>query len=426
MNNGYVDLCETCYVDKRADWPALDEYSFEEIRDETVARVARAHRRGRRRETRHADRPRLLRQRRGGDERRHRGVRKPDGAEAVGRTAAMMFRDINQSSTMARSAYPDGNGDLTDFNLFATKYDAGKPSIATDGLPSELSYQVRTAIRRAVDELGINVPEAAVVLKYPIHFYYSDASAELTGVLALPGARWRSSRSTVRPQRTARRARHRRHLEAARDGGRAAPPRRTRAASRSGNHLYAHRTRGYSRGNQRPAAYRATGRKKGTAMDQEKYDNEVSIKFPAKWCRVTDAQGKDIVIENGKKTETWPAVLCTIPTGTDMNGIDISGYKFKTFRKPWTESDIANGKGTTVTVKKDMPVHLFKYDENDQLKTLDADPFELSKAVKAAREAYKAKMNAEAPNPQSQAAAAVAAAHGTAEQGGDVAQAAKL
>lgn len=33
----FVDLCETCYVDKRADWPALDEYSFEEIRDETVA-----------------------------------------------------------------------------------------------------------------------------------------------------------------------------------------------------------------------------------------------------------------------------------------------------------------------------------------------------------------------------------------------------
>lgn len=62
VNNGYVDLCETCYVDKRADWPALDEYSFEEIRDETVAEW-RAHRRGRRRETRHADRPRPLRQR---------------------------------------------------------------------------------------------------------------------------------------------------------------------------------------------------------------------------------------------------------------------------------------------------------------------------------------------------------------------------
>ena len=46
-----------------------------------------------------------------------------------------------------------------------------------------------------MDELGIDVPEAAVVLKYPIHFYYSDASAELTGVLALP-APWRSSRST--------------------------------------------------------------------------------------------------------------------------------------------------------------------------------------------------------------------------------------
>ena len=128
----------------------------------------------------------------------------------------MMFRDINQSSTMARSAYPDGNGELTDFSLFATKYDAGKPSIATDGLPSELSYQVRTAIRRAVDELGINVPEAAVVLKYPIHFYYSDASAELTGVLARGGDP-RTRR--VHSQRTARRARHRRYLQAARGSG---------------------------------------------------------------------------------------------------------------------------------------------------------------------------------------------------------------
>ena len=338
----------------------------------------------------------------------------------------MMFRDINQSSTMARSAYPDGNGELTDFNLFATKYDAGKPSIATDGLPSELSYQVRTAIRRAVDELGINVPEAAVVLKYPIHFYYSDASAELTGVLALPGAvailaldgfvpKEQLAAPVIgdisRLRETVDELRRRGGLEPL-------PVRET---------IYTHTVpEGTVVANQRPAAYRATGRKKGTAMDQEKYDNEVSIKFPAKWCRVTDAQGEDIVIENGKKTETWPAVLCTIPTGTDMNGIDISGYKFKTFRKPWTESDIANGKGTTVTVKKDMPVHLFKYDENDQLKTLNADPFELSKAVKAAREAYKAKMNAEAPNPQSQAAAAVAAAHGTAEQGGAVAQAAKL
>ena len=282
-----------------------------------------------------------------------------------------MFRDINQSSTMARSAYPDGNGELTDFSLFATKYDAGKPSIATDGLPSELSYQVRTAIRRAVDELGINVPEAAVVLKYPIHFYYSDASAELTGVLALPGAvailaldgfvpKEQLAAPVIgdisRLREVADELRRRGGLEPL-------PVRET---------IYTHTVpEGTFVANQRPAAHRATGRKKGTAMDQEKYDNEVSIKFPAKWCSVTNAQGEDIVIENGTKTETWPAVLCTIPTGTDMNGIDISGYKFKTFRKPWTESDIANGKGTTVTVKKDMPVHLFKYDENDQLKTLD-------------------------------------------------------
>lgn len=35
-NSGYVDLCETCYVDKGGDWPLLDEYPFGEIRDETV------------------------------------------------------------------------------------------------------------------------------------------------------------------------------------------------------------------------------------------------------------------------------------------------------------------------------------------------------------------------------------------------------
>ena len=32
----------------------------------------------------------------------------------------MMFRDINLSSTMARSAYADVYGELTDFILFAT------------------------------------------------------------------------------------------------------------------------------------------------------------------------------------------------------------------------------------------------------------------------------------------------------------------
>lgn len=36
-DNGYVDLCETCYVNKGGDWPLLDEYSFEEIGGETVA-----------------------------------------------------------------------------------------------------------------------------------------------------------------------------------------------------------------------------------------------------------------------------------------------------------------------------------------------------------------------------------------------------
>ena len=45
VRNGYVELCETCYVNKRGDWPLLDEYPFEEIADETLAewRGARGH-----------------------------------------------------------------------------------------------------------------------------------------------------------------------------------------------------------------------------------------------------------------------------------------------------------------------------------------------------------------------------------------------
>lgn len=42
-NGGHVDLCETCYVNKDGDWPLLDEYPFEEIREETVSAWREAH-----------------------------------------------------------------------------------------------------------------------------------------------------------------------------------------------------------------------------------------------------------------------------------------------------------------------------------------------------------------------------------------------
>ncbi len=117
-------------------------------------RVARAHRRGRRRETRHADRPRppppAPRRRRAPPSRRPQTRRRRSCREDRGHDVQGYQPVLHDG---ALRPYPDGNGELTDFNLFATKYDAGKPSIATDGLPSELSYQVRTAIRRAVDEL---------------------------------------------------------------------------------------------------------------------------------------------------------------------------------------------------------------------------------------------------------------------------------
>ena len=151
---------------------------------------------------------------------------------------------------------------------------------------------------------------------------------------------------------------------------------------------------------------------------EAKERKSVTIKFPKNWVSLTNAEGEPYKIESKDGSKSWDAVLCTIPNGTKSNGVDLGGYKFKTFVKPWTESDIVSGRGTSVDVAADRDVKLFKFVEGEDgeqvRKDLSIDPWKLSSAVKASREEYKAKMS-----PAESAKAAQQAAARTVQQGAD-------
>lgn len=116
---------------------------------------------------------------------------------------------------------------------------------------------------------------------------------------------------------------------------------------------------------------------------------KVRIDFPPKWLATEKANGEPYTISNGKG-ESWPAVKCTLPTGTKVDGKDLSGFNFTTFQKPWNKADIEAGKGTGVYVNADRNVSLFKYDQDGQRHDESVEPQKLSDAVETAREEYRA------------------------------------
>ena len=117
--------------------------------------------------------------------------------------------------------------------------------------------------------------------------------------------------------------------------------------------------------------------------------DKVRIDFPPKWVTIEKANGEPYTISNGKG-ESWPAVKCTLPTGTKVDGKDLSGFNFTTFQKPWNKVDIEAGKGTGVFVNADRNVSLFKYDQDGQRHDESVEPQKLSDAVEAARAEYRA------------------------------------
>lgn len=117
--------------------------------------------------------------------------------------------------------------------------------------------------------------------------------------------------------------------------------------------------------------------------------DKVRIDFPPKWVTAEKANGEPYTISNGKG-DSWPAVKCTLPTGTKVDGKDLSGFNFTAFQKPWNKADIEAGKGTGVFVNADRNVSLFKYDRDGQRHDESVEPQKLSDAVEAAREEYRA------------------------------------
>lgn len=148
--------------------------------------------------------------------------------------------------------------------------------------------------------------------------------------------------------------------------------------------------------------------------------NEVTIKLPPRHVRLSNANGEPYQITNADRTKSWDAVLCTIPSGTVMNGIDVSGYQFKTFAKKWNAEDVANGRESNVMVRADHDLNLFKYEENaegEQVRhDMSLDPFKVSKAIKASREEYKAQRNAARKPSPSEVALAARQAASTAQE----------
>lgn len=115
---------------------------------------------------------------------------------------------------------------------------------------------------------------------------------------------------------------------------------------------------------------------------------KVRIDFPPKWVTAEKANGEPYTISNGKG-ESWPAVKCTLPSGTKVDGKDLSGFSFTTFQKPWNKTDIEAGKGTGVFVNADRNVSLFKYDQDGQRHDESVEPQKLFDAVETARAEYR-------------------------------------
>lgn len=119
---------------------------------------------------------------------------------------------------------------------------------------------------------------------------------------------------------------------------------------------------------------------------EEQGTQYVNIKFPPGFThpyQMTDSNDK-----------TWDKAIVNIPPGTNMNGIDLTGYSTDVFLRPWQKSQIANGEPVVYGFKEDEKIELFK-GEGDERESLAVDPWKLTGAIKEQREDYAAQKAAE-------------------------------
>lgn len=86
-----------------------------------------------------------------------------------------------------------------------------------------------------------------------------------------------------------------------------------------------------------------------------------------------------------KDGKQWQKMIVTMPQGTTIKGTDLTGFATDRFMSKTAREDKINGKPITVTFKPGEPVRLFKGKGEQRESITIADPWEVCKAVKAAR-----------------------------------------
>lgn len=118
----------------------------------------------------------------------------------------------------------------------------------------------------------------------------------------------------------------------------------------------------------------------------EKAQEWVNIKFPPGFAHPYGFDDK-----NGKH---WDKAIVNIPPNTKFNGVDLSGYSIDIFVNDRQLSSIVNREPLTCGFKADEKIELFKGEGADK-KTLEVNPWSLTKAIKTQRDEYVAAKTAE-------------------------------
>lgn len=129
------------------------------------------------------------------------------------------------------------------------------------------------------------------------------------------------------------------------------------------------------------AAISEPGRAEQTIPQQAKPASWPKVNFPNRL--VTSYQ------HTGKDGRVWDKFIIHIPSGTKINGMPIDGWNIDQFASKRASEDKINGRDVTISFNPERPVELWRKN-GDTRETLTIDnAWDLCKAVKAARTAFK-------------------------------------
>lgn len=89
-----------------------------------------------------------------------------------------------------------------------------------------------------------------------------------------------------------------------------------------------------------------------------------------------------------KDGRSFEKMIINMPSGTKLNGVDVTGWSLDRFMSDAARNDKANGRPVTLTFKPEQAIELFK-GKGEKKQTISIkDPWTLAKALKASREEY--------------------------------------